>query len=971
MATQKADKTEKPERESRSYLQAISSFSPWASRTASPAPGERVSKDREQKKEAAAALGDQQTVNVQRGGDHKISRRQPSTLKKHHYPRDCPKLDVQWFHAVDVPKRKPDYVFSSKTEEGKEPPEPKKWLAFSKRDTKCIEAAWQTLSEQEDKAPRKELSGPDVVDLTSGDLASGTRSSTARSDKQTNSSIEAANDDDRPTVKVPVNEDYLFDVDVERRELGPAFWLGPIYEVRRGTWFYAEGSTMRPCDENLATQLEEGYLKAKPWRQAQTEPQPRSKSQARPVAERTFGIGTPHKASKSTDTAERGRGSGQTDTAHDIGAEDTSAQPESAIPATQRLFGPHSNWNVTYQGPSIAWLLSDDFVSRMSSAVFSRFVGAGTKVVRGYIDTAKRPATKDGKTSSRSSSPGRKDETGQESRRSSKESNNADITTAGDERAAEQESRLRVLERQMSNLVTSSFISPAQQDEEERRREEQEMMDDYRDTPNDPQDRKIEHLVLVTHGIGQRLGARFETFNFIHDVNELRKTLKAVYGGSGDLQALNDEVDKLPQNCRVQVLPVVWRHLLDFPKHSLKHNRKEYDLGDDTAEDDDKYPSLQDITVEGVPALRNIVADLALDILLYQTPAYKDHIATIVAKEANRIYSLFKQRNPYFQGNVSMIGHSLGSAIMFDILCDQAKEKPSLSKVQRKRHSEEHDGDVKLDFDVVNMFCLGSPIGLFSMLKGKTIASRRKPNLANDEQMNSIQPGLHRLHTSTSTADAHLDAFVSAPKSQSLYNIFHPSDPIAYRLEPLVSPAMASLKPQVLPVVKRSWLSAPAGVTSRLGQSVTGFWTSMSSGFTDRLIHRTLGLSAEDAQRLGAPAPLPAHFQAQMSQGAGTNIVAGSVISPDAPTSDAANEGLKRKLTQDTAAALAEGAQPPTLIDAGIETLYSGFHKRQKNDADSTEAEAEAAETDRSMRREEAKLRALNRNGRVDYSIQE
>lgn len=37
---------------------------------------------------------------------------------------------------------------------------------------------------------------------------------------------------------VPVNEDYLFDVDVERRELAPAYWLGPVYDVRRGTWFF-------------------------------------------------------------------------------------------------------------------------------------------------------------------------------------------------------------------------------------------------------------------------------------------------------------------------------------------------------------------------------------------------------------------------------------------------------------------------------------------------------------------------------------------------------------------------------------------------------------------------------------------------------------------------------------------------------------------------------------------------------------
>ena len=58
-------------------------------------------------------------------------------------------------------------------------------------------------------------------------------------------------------VQVPVNEDFLFDVHVVARELEPVYWLGPVYDVRRGTWFYQEGTTLRPCEENLASQLEE------------------------------------------------------------------------------------------------------------------------------------------------------------------------------------------------------------------------------------------------------------------------------------------------------------------------------------------------------------------------------------------------------------------------------------------------------------------------------------------------------------------------------------------------------------------------------------------------------------------------------------------------------------------------------------------------------------------------------------------
>jgi hypothetical protein len=34
----------------------------------------------------------------------------------------------------------------------------------------------------------------------------------------------------REDTHVPVNEDFLFDVDIEQRELKPVYWLGHIYE---------------------------------------------------------------------------------------------------------------------------------------------------------------------------------------------------------------------------------------------------------------------------------------------------------------------------------------------------------------------------------------------------------------------------------------------------------------------------------------------------------------------------------------------------------------------------------------------------------------------------------------------------------------------------------------------------------------------------------------------------------------------
>ncbi|KAI7529950.1 DDHD-domain-containing protein, partial [Hortaea werneckii] len=342
--------------------------------------------------------------------------------------------------------------------------------------------------------------------------------------------------------------------------------------------------------------------------------------------------------------------------------------------------------------------------------MYSRFAGgghfAGVKMTRGYVNPDKKPESKTEKAAGKLASKDQSDTPGESAESSGEE-----------QRQSTSEVRRQNLTRQMSSLLEDpSREDPEKQDEEARRLDQREIEDDYRETEGDEQGREIEHLILVTHGIGQRLGLRLESVNFVHDVNTLRKTLKAVYADSPDLRALNAELGNTERvNSRVQVLPICWRHLLDFPKQSLKHNRKEHDLADADV-DDDEFPSLEDITVEGVPAVRNLITDLALDILLYQSPAYKEHISRIVLSECNRIYRLFMERNPSFNGKVSLIGHSLGSAIMFDILCKQGiDQQPGKSSSKRSQDAQ------KLDFEVEDFYALGSPIGLFQMLKGRNI----------------------------------------------------------------------------------------------------------------------------------------------------------------------------------------------------------------------------------------------------------
>ncbi|KAI1639941.1 DDHD domain-containing protein [Biscogniauxia mediterranea] len=971
----------KPEK---SYLaSAVESINPWtANRSTTPAPKE------------TPPLPKPKPVATKKADDHSTNTLYGQSFRR--YPADCPPLNVMWFHAVDVPKRKPNFLKTKRETEAAKPPTPKKFVAFSQDDSRSIESAYQKLLEELENERGK------------GSVNKQIRSSSQRRRAVSNEGAPDASDKEpgsrRGGLRVPVNEDFLFDVDIEERELSPVYWLGPVYEVRRGTWFYQEGSTLRPCEENLAAQLEEGYLKVKPWTYPTTSL--RSDSGAHDV--------TPKASAENLKLAVKS----QTDSS----LKPTPSQPGTQHqPQTYRLFGTYMNNIATYQDSTTVWLSSESVFSWVTSTVYQRFAGGGymngIKLVRGYTEPGK--ATKDSKdgkgppTPTTATLPPQQDDTKQEKalkRRSAPPSTRSDSTTdkerEDDETAAEMERRENRLKRQFSSYI-DNVENPDKQEESIRRREEQEIQDDYTGQDGETQGRDIEHLVLVTHGIGQLLGLKMESVNFVHDVNMLRKTIKGVYAHSADLKALNSDKASGPGNCKIQVLPVCWRHLLDFPKRRDK--KGETDLGD-IGSDEDDYPSLEDITIEGVAFARSLISDLALDVLLYQS-AYREQIAEIVLKESNRIYKLFMERNPEFKGRVHVIGHSLGSAIMFDILCRQ-KETPrvtdSLRNPLRYRPSQERldhskdSRDLSFIFEVDDFYCLGSPIGLFQMLKGRTISARHQPYAAPSESPLSTEYMDDPFLSSSVSPDKRVSAItglpysVSSPKVGQLFNVFHPSDPISYRLEPLISPAMSSLKPQALPYTKKGIFGAVtpqglSGIGVKVGQSVSGLWSSFSAGIASSLLNRSLGLSNEDVANFNAANPPPSttmQNQGSLAPGAGTNIIAGGVIS-DTNAHSERMDARKRALARQNSSASGSttpnavgGDQDATLIDDELETLYARFqkkrveeHKDSASRADEGQelGEAWAAEELKAqkLRREELKVRALNWNGRVDYSIQE
>lgn len=250
------------------------------------------------------------------------------------------------------------------------------------------------------------------------------------------------------------------------------------------------------------------------------------------------------------------------------------------------------------------------------------------------------------------------------------------------------------------------------------------------------------------------------------------------------------------------------------------------------------------------------------------------------------------------------------------------------------------------------------------------VASPFNPDHMDDPFLTANNPS-SPTHVSPITG---LPFSVSSPKTGQLFNIFHPSDPISYRLEPLISPAMKELKPQLLPYTKKGIFGnvAPqglAGIGAKVGQSVGGLWSSFSAGIASGILNRSLGLTSEEVARMTANASASEN----QVPGAGTNIAAGGVI-PDVSKMGEKTAERKKQLADSTAleGSASLSGNNPTLIDDDLETLYSKF---QKNRAETVEDASRKMQDDerkaRKMRAEESKVRALNRNGRVDYSIQE
>ncbi|XP_019500932.1 PREDICTED: phospholipase DDHD1 isoform X3 [Hipposideros armiger] len=275
------------------------------------------------------------------------------------------------------------------------------------------------------------------------------------------------------------------------------------------------------------------------------------------------------------------------------------------------------------------------------------------------------------------------------------------------------------------------------------------------------------HIVFVVHGIGQKM----DQGRIIKNTAMMREAARKI-----------EEKHFFNHATHVEFLPVEWRSKLT--------------LDGDTVDS---------ITPDKVRGLRDMLNSSAMDIMYYTSPLYRDELVKGLQQELNRLYSLFCSRNPDFEekgGKVSIVSHSLGCVITYDImtgwnpvrlyeqLLQKEEELPDerwmtyeerqlldelyITK-RRLREIEERLHGLKtstvtqtpaLKFKVENFFCMGSPLAVFLALRG-------------------IRPG----------SSGSQDHILPREICNRLLNIFHPTDPVAYRLEPLILKHYSNISP--------------------------------------------------------------------------------------------------------------------------------------------------------------------------------
>ncbi|CZR52016.1 related to phosphatidic acid-preferring phospholipase A1 [Phialocephala subalpina] len=576
--------------------------------------------------------------------------------------------------------------------------------------------------------------------------------------------------------EVPVGISRLHMVTLPALQMKPIYW-SPVHDiaaVTRGTWFYRD--TMYPVEPPVANQLELGYRELRPWSQTWSDELCCALEVGaigeEKIAHRLWPKEVEQQGKSRSKAPEHAlyadpycaakcfQGEAAAEGTIEDDSEKKPTEPKTAMKK-------YSSAQVIYKDAQNAFILKSTlqpsaYYGRKPLAKIKKGTTVGIHVVRGFDWKAwnkLHPVKKSGT--------------------NSKAEQNAPVAGDAD--------------------ISKGMTCPACKAQEERQ--------------------NVTDLVLVIHGIGQKLSERMESFNFTHAINGFRRSINAELANDAVQKTLRKELGG------VMVLPVNWRSNLSFEDGGPKKQ------GDKEGESTDF--NLKDITPDSIPAVRNIISDVMLDIPFYMSH-HKPKMIRAAISEANRVYQLWCKNNPEFQqeGRVHIIAHSLGSAMALEILSKQptvvSKTDPSSKKINSKH----------LDFNTTNLFLCGSPAGFFLLLDKGRLTPRKAQG----------KPGADGYDDTDKNIVGEAGTF-GCLAVDNVYNIMHVNDPIAYRLNATVDPQYAaSLKNAQVP-------SATTGFFESIGNAMR----SLTPG-----VAAPSDLAIGQVQKPGAVARLPSQLEMEV-----------------------------------------------------------------------------------------------------------
>ncbi|KAF9947286.1 hypothetical protein BGZ72_010725, partial [Mortierella alpina] len=186
---------------------------------------------------------------------------------------------------------------------------------------------------------------------------------------------------------------------------------------------------------------------------------------------------------------------------------------------------------------------------------------------------------------------------------------------------------------------------------------------------------------------------------------------------------------------------------------------------------------------------RLVMNDYFADILYYFNNHFGTEIIRMIVEELNEAYETFLAKHPDFNGKISVYALSLGGVAMFDILTcldddDEDTEQTETKGTETKNQDQESSQSGAQDGQEPN---------------------KKRPRIRKQDQskFRAVVPKLKfrpdYLFTVGSPVGAvmvmrNLDWETFHPPDDIIHhNIFHPFDPLGYRIEPLIDPVFAGI----------------------------------------------------------------------------------------------------------------------------------------------------------------------------------